>query len=261
MKSKKLFLTFFALISICFSCFSQEIQDTLYLKNGQIITGKIIGRYPDKSLRIKSEQGETFYFPASEIFGANNIQSVDSVPVINSARDIYYQEKYEHLRDSLQRVQEQNALKSKITPQPVREPLMSKAEFYTIYDKDMLKLMTEYDIDIAHSFRAGMDVRSTGRALTGTGIVISIIGTGLMVSGITGNDIGIYTVGFSASLLGDALITIGLPFNIVSGVKRNKAKDAFYNKYFSSQRKSVNSYTPTLQLKVVPNGVGLALNF
>jgi hypothetical protein len=50
-----------------------------------------------------------------------------------------------------------------------------------------------------------------------------------------------------------------LPFNIVSGVKRNKAKDHFYDKYFSERRQI--TYLPTLQLKFVPNGVGLAFNF
>ena len=266
MKFEKLFLTFFTLISVSFSCFSQEIQDTLYLKNGQVITGKIIGRYPDKSLKIKSEQGETFYFPASEIFNEKNIQSVDTVPVINSANN-YYQEKYEHLRDSLQRAQEQNALKTKIIPQTAQEIMMSKAEFYKIRDKNMLKFMSEYDNDIAHSFRAGMSIRNSGRGLTSIGATLSVFGLGFaFISGLeSGSNVQssntMFGIAICASILGDALITIGLPFNIVSGVKRNKAKDAFYNKYFSSQRKSVNSYTPTLQLKVVPNGVGLALNF
>jgi len=262
MKKIKIILLFFTLI-VCFPCFSQEVQDTVYLKNGQIITGKIIGSYPDKSLKIKSTGGETYFFRSSDIFsGADEVQSVNAVPVAaNSAAEKFYQEKYEHLQDSLQQARQAKQIKaSQLETKPV-VPLMSKEEFYKIRDRNMLKLMQEYDQTACSNFRSGMRMGKTGRFFTNTGVIVSSIGLWLTVASIMSKDEQMFISSLKFAAIGEVLIIIGLPFNIVSGARRNHTKDVFYDKYLSGKRQKSAFDTPTLQLKLVPNGVGLALNF
>jgi hypothetical protein len=203
MKVTKVIFSLFTLICLPFACFSQEVQDTVFLTNGQIITGKIIEKYPNNSLKIKSATGEVYFFRYSDIVGNENIQSADDLPVANSAEEIY-QEKYEHLRDSLQKVQQQKALEPKAKP----APLMSKEEFYTIRDKNMQKLMYENDQNIYLNFRTGMKLRYTGRGFTSSGITTSLVGLGVIYLGIASKDPNLFSWGISISVIGEGLILV-----------------------------------------------------
>ena len=261
MNTKKIFLTVITLIITCLSSFSQEIQDTVYLTNGQFVIGKIIGQNPDKSLKIKSEKGNVYHFQLSDISFVNN-HTIDTIAV-NSVPEIYYQQKYEQLRDSLQLVQEQKTVQKQPEPNPELLPLMSQVRFNKIYDKDMLNLMSsQHEETLYRDFRAGMSMGRKGHRFINAGIIISAVGTGIMFASTINNDAQIYALGLCSAVVGEVLLSVGIPISIVSGVKRNKTKDAFYNKYFSVGRQQVNSQVPTtLQLNLIPNGVGLTLNF
>jgi hypothetical protein len=143
---------------------------------------------------------------------------------------------------------------------PDVEPAVSKDDFYKLRDNLMLDLMAKYDEDgrFYKKFSEGISVRKHGRSLIKSGTIISAIGLGTVIFAESDYSEELIFAGFLLVVAGETLITVGIPISIVSGVKRNKAKDAFYDKYLSGKQ---STYTPTLQLKLVPNGVGLALNF
>ena len=264
MKTSKVFLTCFTLILINISAFSQEIQDTLFLTNGKIIIGQVVGQNPDKSVLIKTENGTAYSFQLSDI-AQMKIQGNDTTGA-DSLNTYYFRKQYENLRDSLQHAQAINAAQNKseqvYTPTPTSQIdyYVNKMTFNRINDRAMLNLMESYPDGIyAHNFRVGLNLNKTGRGYINAGIILSSIGMVGMVTGLTSNDEKLYNVGLGVAMLGEVLVTVGIPIKIVSGVRRNKAKNEFYEKYSSKQQFS-NSYTPTMQLKLVPNGIGLALN-
>jgi hypothetical protein len=142
-------------------------------------------------------------------------------------------------------------------------PFIAKKEFYKINDKAMLQMMSVYagNADIYSRFSKGVAKRKFGFGVLTGGVLSALVGTALIIDGLPDDgctpDLS-FDVGMLLSTAGGVLIIIGLPPAIVGSINRHKAKDAFYDKYFSGKQ---STYTPTLQLKLVPNGVGLALNF
>jgi hypothetical protein len=83
-KNVKIAISALCLSFVPFCCFSQEIQDTVRLNNGQIVTGKIVEQFPDKSLKIKTLNGELYYFQFSDILNKDSAyNSAETLPKVN----------------------------------------------------------------------------------------------------------------------------------------------------------------------------------
>ena len=58
-------------IALCFSStFGQtqtQMRDMVYLKNGRIIKGEIVELTPDKTVRIRTEEGSVFVFSIADV--------------------------------------------------------------------------------------------------------------------------------------------------------------------------------------------------
>ena len=249
MRLNRLSLTIFALFFASVFCLAQNAgEDAIYLNNGNIIRGKIIGKTQNNSLKIQTTSGDTYVFNYSDIVKVEIVNVNDSLP------EVGFKQSQIHKIDSLQKanlpVQQQAVQKP--------EPIMSKYAFDKIRDEQLMRLMSEKDYDLYRQFRSSANLGRTGTGLIKSGVFLSVIGCGgLVVGGLMYNST-IAAFGFIALVSGDVLLDIGIPIAIVSVVRRNVAKNVFYEKYYSEKHAS---YAPTLHLKVVPNGVGLALNF
>lgn len=63
----KKILFLFASLALSVGAFAQNMQETVYLKNGSIIHGIIIEQVPSKSLKIRTKDGNTFVFAMSDV--------------------------------------------------------------------------------------------------------------------------------------------------------------------------------------------------
>ena len=63
----KKFLFLFAALALSVGTFAQNMQETVYLKNGSIIRGIIIEQVPAQSLKIRTKDGNIFVFAMSDV--------------------------------------------------------------------------------------------------------------------------------------------------------------------------------------------------
>ncbi len=63
----KKILFLFATLALSVGAFAQNMQETVYLKNGSIIHGIIIEQVPSESLKIRTKDGNTFVFAMSDV--------------------------------------------------------------------------------------------------------------------------------------------------------------------------------------------------
>lgn len=63
----KKFLLLLATLALSVGAFAQNMQETVYLKNGSIIRGIIIEQIPAQSLKIQTKDGNIFVFAMSDV--------------------------------------------------------------------------------------------------------------------------------------------------------------------------------------------------
>ena len=63
----KKFLFLFAALALSVGSVAQNLQETVYLKNGSIIRGIIIEQVPAQSLKIRTKDGNIFVFAMSDV--------------------------------------------------------------------------------------------------------------------------------------------------------------------------------------------------
>lgn len=64
---KKTILITLMMLTIYIASFSQSSKETVYLKNGSVITGTIIEEIPDSTIKIKTNDNNIFIFKINEI--------------------------------------------------------------------------------------------------------------------------------------------------------------------------------------------------
>lgn len=65
--SKRVAVTLLGMLVGISSMFAQKLQEVVYLKNGSIIYGTIIEQVPNESLKIKTADGNVFFYKMDEI--------------------------------------------------------------------------------------------------------------------------------------------------------------------------------------------------
>jgi len=64
---KKLMLFFGVFLFCCFNIEAQDYQETVYLKNGNVINGVIVEQIPNESLKIRTADGSIYVFYMDEV--------------------------------------------------------------------------------------------------------------------------------------------------------------------------------------------------
>jgi len=87
---KKLSLLMILLISVIFNLKAQSNQEVVYLKNGSVIHGIILEQVPDKTIKIKTTDGNIFVYQMSDVEKIS-LEEIKQKSSSSSSYEGYYQ--------------------------------------------------------------------------------------------------------------------------------------------------------------------------
>jgi hypothetical protein len=252
MKKKTILLIFMILLN--FSAIVKA-QDTIVTNKNQHIPAKI--------LEIDTDEIKFKYFNLQNVVQAIATKNVIHIIYENGTKIVFCDDTIaQNARENLQEKY---------------RPAISRSEFYKLKDTEILKLMSEFDLTNKNlsQFKYGYDLRKSGNHKIGFGAAITCMSAFCYLYGVSqftetdynnenyhdnsdGSINAIVPASVAGMIIGEIVIASGTVMRIISGIKRNKAKDRFFNEHFSMQRQP-SDFSISLSLK--PVSAGLVLNF
>ena len=110
-------------------------------------------------------------------------------------------------------------------------------------------------------FASACHQRSTGRALQGTGVGLTVLGIATEIVGSINRatpDATCMIVGCSLVVIGEGLIIASIPVSITAGARKRMIKNDFAQEHFGIED---YTYQPKLNFGSTSNGVGLIFSF
>ena len=110
-----------------------------------------------------------------------------------------------------------------------------------------------------NDFKSACNMRNSGGALLGTGVVLTVSGICCMIGGLVEFNPGALIASYALISAGDILIIVSIPVSAVAGGRKRAIKNDFARQYFGIVG---YTYQPTLNFGVMQSGgVGVTLHF
>jgi hypothetical protein len=239
----KNFINFiFTVVLVLIASISTYAQDVIVTKNAEKISAQVTEIDVDvvRYKKFDNQEGPTYTVKKTEI------------------ATIIYQNGQVEVFEQQQQQQQQPYTKPQTSENINNNP--DYVYFKSLNDDAMSAFLQNNDQECYQTFRTGEKFKITGKALLIPGIILTAGGFGAAIVGLCyWAENGYhwawvtYWVGVSALAVGQSCIIASIPLMAVGGGMKAKAKNMYVDKYYKGKT--------SLNLNVLPNGIGFALKF